>query len=189
MIIKEKIMNKYTKAELEKILGNKKDYFYKKDFNITIQYLANIFDIDSLNYSLDDFIQDYPRYTSYKEIKTVFNIFKAGRSINSLRNEYDIKIAHIKTQLRNGFIYNSTSIPKELFKFVAIDYDFSKFKKIEYYKKHIEIYDDKSTLEEFREKFNLREKVYFEKYKNSWHLAIQGFLAEYIRNLKKDTSN
>ena len=181
MIIKDKILKKYTKEELNNILGKRKDYFYRKNFKCTIQYIVNIFDIDSLNYNLNDFLADYPTYALYKENETLFNIFKAGYTLRSFSKKYDIDMGYVNTQLRKGFIYNSTSIPNILFKFINLNYPFNKFMKIEYYKKHIEIYDKKEILEKFRETFNLKEKVYFEKYKNSWHLAIQGFLAEYIR--------
>ncbi|QNM15481.1 hypothetical protein [Fusobacterium hominis] len=186
MIIKDKILSKYTSEEIEKRLGIKKYNFYKNSFRGTLNYLAELFDIDYLDYTFNDFLIDYPRYQAYKEADTIFNLLKKGYTYRSFALKYNVvAMSHVQKQLKTGFIYNTSSIPWELFEFINLKYDFNKFRRIEYYKNHIEIYDDKEVLEEFREHFNLREKVYFEKYKNSWHLATKGFLADYIKYINK----
>lgn len=149
-------------------------------YNIT-SYLS----IDNLEYSLEEFKKDYPKLANNKEVATFFKLYKNGLSLHHWGEKFERDTHYLKKQLKNGYIYNSISIPKEFFKYVDIDIDISDFT-IEFYKKHIELYGDREKLETFRRKFSLKEKVYFEKYKNSYHLAFKGFLAEYIVYIKKE---
>lgn len=115
----------------------------------------------------------------------MFKILSQGVSLRDVTLEN----SNFNRVLRKGFYYNSTILnPDEIRKYIVIHYDVSDFK-IEFYKNHIELYGNKEKLEEFKKKFNLNEDVFYEKYKESWHLAFKGLLAEYIRiHEKKDTN-
>lgn len=185
LIIKEKILKKYSTLELKELLGSWYLYFRKSNFNGELYNIASYLNIDNLDYSLEEFKKDYSKLASNKEIATIFKLYKSGSSLKSWGNKFDKDTNHLKKQLKNGFIYNSTSIPKEFFKYIDINIDISKFE-IEFYENHIELYGEKEELEKFRNLYFLKERVYFEKYKNSYHLAFKGFLADYITYKKRE---
>lgn len=179
LIIKEKILEKYSILELKKIFGSWFLYFKRSDFKGELYNITSYLTINNLDYSLEEFKKDYPKLSNNKEIATIFKLYKSGFSLRTWGIKFNKDINHLKKQLKDGYIYNSTSIPKEFLKYVDISIDTSDFK-IELYKKHIELYGEKEKLEAFRRTYSLKERVYFEKYKNSYHLAFKGFLADYI---------
>ena len=185
-ILTEKIFNHYSKKELGDILSPK--VFTQLSTNTKIlpwfSELAKVIDIKKIGYTLEDFKHDYPKYKDFTEIESLFKILSQGISLRDIA----IFNSNFHTVLKKGFYYNSTVLkPSEIEKYIVIHYDISDFK-IEFYKNHIELYGDKEKLEEFKKKFNLSEDVFYEKYKESWHLAFKGLLAEYIRiHEKKDT--
>lgn len=185
-ILTEKIFNHYSKKELGDILSPK--VFTQLSTNTKIlpwfSELAKVIDIKKIGYTLEDFKHDYPKYHDFIEIETVFNILSQGISLRDIT----LTNSNFNRVLRKGFYYNSTMLHSdEIRKYIIIHYDISDFK-IEFYKNHIELYGDKEKLEEFKKKFNLNEDVFYEKYKESWHLAFKGLLAECIRiHEKKDT--
>lgn len=179
LIIKEKILEKYSILELKKIFGSWFLYFKRSDFKGELYNITSYLTINNLDYSLEEFKKDYPKLSNNKEIATIFKLYKSGFSLRTWSIKFNKNINHLKKQLKDGYIYNSTSIPKEFLKYVDIAIDTSDFK-IELYKKHIELYGEKEKLEAFRRTYSLKERVYFEKYKNSYHLAFKGFLADYI---------
>lgn len=185
LIIKEKILEKYSTLELKEIFGAWFLYFKRSDFKGELYNITSYLNIDNLDYSLEDFKKDYPKLANNKEIPTIFKLYKSGISLRAWGTKFNKDINHLKKQLKGGYIYNSTSIPKEFLEYVDIDVDTSSFR-IEHYKKHIELYGEKEKLEVFREVYSLKEKVYFEKYKNSYHLAFKGFLADYIAYKKRE---
>lgn len=185
LIIKEKILNKYSDSELKIIFGSWLPYFKRSNFKGELYNITSYLNIDNLDYSLEEFKKDYPKISTIKEIATVFKLYKNGMSLKSWGNKLNKNIGYLKKLLKDGYIYNSISVPKEFLKYVDIDIDISKFR-IELYEKHIEIYGEKEELEKFRKFYSLKERVYFEKYKNSYHLAFKGFLADYITYIKTE---
>ena len=185
-ILTEKIFNHYSKKELGDILSPK--VFTQLSTNTKIlpwfSELAKVIDIKKIGYTLEDFKHDYQKYKDFVEIESLFKILSQGISLRDIA----IFNSNFHTVLKKGFYYNSTILKSsEIEKYIVIHYDISAFK-IEFYKNHIELYGDKEKLEEFKKKFNLSEDVFYEKYKESWHLAFKGLLAEYIRiHEKKDT--
>lgn len=181
-IIKEKINNYYDIEELKKKC--KKFIFSylttnKKRKIPALYEITKSIDIANLEYTLEDFKKDYPEMTGFKEIQTVFNIYSSGLSMEGYSKKIGMPPKGLPTFLKQGFYYNSTVFIKML-EVVKIEYDISNFK-IEFYENHIELYGEKEKLMEFKNLYNLEEKVYYEFYKNSWHLAFRGLLAEYIR--------
>ena len=185
LIIKEKILEKYSTLELKAIFEDWFLYFERSDFKGELYTIAYYLNIEDLEYSLEEFKIDYPKLANNKEVATIFKLYKSGISLQHWGEKFDKDTNHLKKQLKNGFIYNSTSIPKEFFKYVDMNIDISEFR-IELYKNHIELYGEKEKLETFRRRYSLKERVYFEKYKNSYHLAFKGFLAGYITYIKRE---
>lgn len=186
-ILKNKVNKKYSIGKLEKLLTKKIFLYFADNNSLEIPPLYNIsysIDIDYIEYTVKDFKKDYPLYSNYKEIDTVFNIFKQGYSLHKyfiLKNIHSVFVRNLKA----GFIYNSkvTNLKNAISDFI-IKYDISNFK-VEFYKEHIELYGNKELLEAFKNTFNLQEDIYYEKYKSSWHLAFSGLLADYIMYKEK----
>lgn len=182
-IIKKKVLEKYNVDEIKNMCAEK---FFNNNFKKNTHFCSDLFtfakyfDINQLSYTIEDFKQDYPEIVlNYKEIETVFSLYKNGKPLKFYERERNYKTGSFINSLRNGFYYNSITLLKML-DLLVITYDISDFK-VEYYKEHIELYGEKEKLEEFKSKYDLKERVYFELYKNSWHLATRGLLAEYIR--------
>lgn len=83
--------------------------------------------------------------------------------------------------LKKGLNFNSES-PNfdKLIDTFGIKVNYNSFK-IDIYSKHIELFGDKEKLINFKEKYGIEHDVLFEPIKNEWHLAFDGFLAEYIK--------
>lgn len=185
-IIKEKINNHYNIEELKKKC--KKFIFSylttnKKRKTPALYEITKSIGIANLEYTLEDFKKDYPEMTEFKEIQTVFNIYSSGLSMEGYSKKIGMPPKGLPTLLKQGFYYNSTVFIKML-EIIKIEYDISNFK-IEFYENHIELYGEKENLEKFKNLYCLEEKAYYEIYKNSWHLAFKGLLAEYIRMEEK----
>lgn len=186
-ILTEKIFKHYSKKELENIFPIK--ILTQLSINNKIlpwfSEITKIIDVKKIGYTLEDFKYDYPKYKDFVEIESVFNILIQGIP---LKNAI-VSNPNFNRILRKGFYYNSTMLTSdEIRKYIVIHYDISDFK-IEFYKNHVELYGDKEKLEGFKKKFNLNEDVFYEKYKESWHLAFKGLLAEYIRIYEKKDTN
>lgn len=186
LILRKKIFEHYTVEELKTLLPPRIfSQLCNEGGNLPwLSELTRLLDFSNIDYTVEDFKKDYTKYKDFVEIKTVFNILMKGISLREFR--YFNK--NITSLLKKGFYYNSHIFQStEIEKYIVIDYDITPFK-IEFYKNHIELYGEKEELENFRNKFKLKECVYYEKYKKSWHLALKGLLAEYIRiHEKKDT--
>lgn len=84
-ILKEKVINKYSLNQLKEILPQKILYYFMDNKTLVIPPLYTIsqyIDLDYINYTPSDLKKDYKKYDNYKEIETVFNIFKQGYSVN-----------------------------------------------------------------------------------------------------------
>lgn len=185
-IIKEKITNYYSIEELRKKC--KKFIFSylttnKERKTPALYEITKSVDITNIGYTLEDFKKDYPEMNDFKEIRTIFNIYSSGLSMEGYCKKKGMPPKGLPTLLKRGFFYNSTVFIKML-EVIKIEYNISNFK-IEFYKNHIELYGDKENLEKFKNLYCLEEKVYYEIYKDSWHLAFRGLLAEYIRLKEK----
>ena len=181
MIIYKKLLERYSLEQMKNILG---DYdFYYNFLNNRINNLDRIAKLISLKdfYTFDDFGKDFgEKYKKYSEKKTVYNILIAGISVADFLKLNKI----ILNQLYKGFIMESISFSKEQLPYISIDYDISKFE-VAFFENHIELYGKKEELENFKVKFKIEQKILWESYKETWHLAFSGLLAEKIRFDKK----
>ncbi len=180
MIIYEKIKEKYSPEELKERVGRSAYFRMQDNKPVKLNALYSKLDLKDIKYSEEDLIKDYPQYEKYIEKKTLLNIIKNGYSVEYLSKENDINV--LVAHVWKGFNYNSQKYDgkEDVLKLLKIDYDISNFK-LEIYKRHIELYGDKEELEKFREKFSIDRQVLYEKYKEKWHLAFDGLLAEYIK--------
>ena len=80
---------------------------------------------------------------------------------------------------QTAFDYNSSKTEniQNTFRVNHIGYDIDKFR-LETYGRHIELYGKKEELEYFKNKYDTDHLVLFETYKQEWHLAFNGLLAE-----------
>ncbi len=180
MIIYDKIRQKYELGELKSLLGVQLYYKFKNNKPVELYSLGRKLELSDISYSVDEFIEDYPKYNDFVEKASLINVMKTGQTVSGIMKNYHIGdfYKHIKT----GFNYNSRIYKdkNDILSLLAIDYDISKFK-LEIYKRHVELYGEKEDLEAFREKFSIDHQVLYEKYKEKWHLAFDGLLAEYIK--------
>lgn len=178
MILYEKILEKYSLEEIKNAVSQKAYYKLKKNEEYKVLSFAKL-DLTKIEYNVNEFIKDYPQYKEHVEKETLLNLFKHGVTVehihkNSVRNFYK--------HIRDGFIYKSKLYKGKtnLLKLLVIDYDISNFR-LEKYTRHIELYGDKNQLEKFREHYKISYGIIYEKFKEEWHLAFDGLLAEYIK--------
>lgn len=181
MIIYSKLLNKYSKDEIYQIFPtiSARKIIFSRDC-ISPGTVAQYCSFEELNYSLQDFLEDYPKYLEYKSVDILFEIYKKGYSILSFRKKMGIS-SYLEYMIKHGVDYN-TPITNgyKIIEFMKYDINLKKFK-IDKYDSHIELFGEKEDLSSFKEKYNINFEVIYEPYKKCWHLAFNGMLADYIR--------
>lgn len=180
-IIKEKILKFYAIDELKYLCSNHIFFYLTRNHIKNIPKLcefAKFLDIKTF-YTTDDFVIDYPVIKNFKEFKSIFNIYCTGLTLKEFEKKYAVTSGILMRYLKKGFFYNS-QVLNNVVPYLSIDFNIENFE-IEIYKTHIELYGNKQDLIDFKNKYNLRENPYLEIYKNKWHLAFSGLLAEYIK--------
>lgn len=177
MIIFSKLLKNFPLKKLEQKLGQNIvcEYLYKNK-NIKLELITSKLNIKKI-YSYRDFEKDFgEKYKKYIERKTVYNILMSGISVA----DFFKMNRNIRKQLYNGFIMESISFSQEQLPYISIDYNISNFE-VAFFENHIELYGKKEELENFKIKFKIEQKILWEPYKETWHLAFSGLLAEKIR--------
>ena len=178
MILYNKIMAKYPGRNLDQILGFKLANDIRDSKICNFNLLVRKIKFSDINYSFKDFQKDN-LYKDFKEIKTLYNIFNKGFTINRF-SEF-IKYSNLNRALLKGFTYQTKNLDFEASKDVIyIECDLSNLE-VEKFDKHIELYGTPENLKIFKEKFDINRNILFERYKEKWHLAFDGLLAEYIK--------
>lgn len=183
MSIFKKLLTKYSYFEIETKLGERVYTKFKDGTRIPpLTRLAKDFDVKSLGYTVEEFRNDYPQYEKQKEIRTLFNIQVEGQTVSGLMKEH-----HVPTlfkHLENGFDFNSNAYigKKEILKYFEFDIDLSKFK-YKIYRRHTELYGSKEDLENFKEQYKINQAVLMEKEMDTWHLAFDGMMNDWIREI------
>ena len=83
MIIIDKIITKYNKEEIYKLLPRitARNIIFNRKELIKAGVLAKYISFDEIGYTLDDYISDYKADKKYKEVKYVFEILRSGKNI------------------------------------------------------------------------------------------------------------
>ena len=181
MVIYDKIKAKYTKEEIYNLFPRitARNIIYERTI-IKIGVLAKFVSFDSINYTLQDYIEDYKADKIYKEVEYVYQILASGKNIGQIAAENGLT-DNFDYMLKKGLNFNSESINSyKIIDILKIEVDIHKFR-IDKYPIHIELFGEKEDLLEFKEKFKIEREVLFEPIKKSWHLAFNGMVAEYIR--------
>lgn len=179
------IINRKIKEFLNGNLNNLKPDIKKKiekDEKIRIYSILNYFSFQNLNYSFEDFIADgYGE--NIKEKKALYLLLSEYKSVRFFCEVHGLDIQVFPIVFRKGI----DKLPKSLYnkkdifmKYFEKEYNLNGLK-IEFYKKHIELFGKKELLENFKNKHNIIYPVRYEPVKESWHLAFDGPLAEYIK--------
>lgn len=158
----------------------------EKDEKIRVYSILETFTFKELGYSFDDFLKD-GYGDCIKEKKAMYLILSEYKSIQSFCEIHSIKKQNFYILLTKGIekLPKSLIEKKEIFmKYFEMEYDISNFK-VEYYKKHIELFGNPEQLKTFKEKHKIICPVRYEPIKESWHLAFDGPLAEYIKYKEK----
>ncbi len=181
MILYEKLRGKYGNGLKEKL----SERLYHKMAAKKSFYLHNIVkcgvDLEDLGYTFEDYLKDFKdQADKYTEKNTVYKIIKRGCAPGNFVSTTFVKY------LKEGFNYNSQIVRgedrEEILSVLDIDCDLEKYDlRCEVYRRHIELYGDRESLERFQEDFNIRQPVLWEKRKEEWHLAFDGLLCEYIK--------
>ena len=184
MIIYSKLNAIYSKDEIYRRFptATARKIIFCRDIvkpSVLIKYCS----FKEINYSYEDFLEDYPKFLEYKASDILYKIYKAGYSVLQFRAKYDIN-SYFEYMLKNGLDFNSPiENGYKIIEFMGYRVDVSKFK-IDKYDTHIELFGDPEQLKAFKEKYNLKFEVLYEPYKESWHLAFNGMLADYIKIYK-----
>lgn len=182
MILYEKIKKQYTAKEVRNLFPvimarNINKSIKKVNIHILVKYIA----FKEIGYSSTDLAEDYPELKNkYKEFEIVYKILSMKKSINEFKEEIGLTDS-FDYYLKKGFNFNSES-PNfyKLIDIFKIKVDYKDFK-IDTYSNHIELFGEKEKLSNFKEKYNIDHSVLLDPIKNEWHLAFDGFLAEYIK--------
>lgn len=184
MIIYSKINAVYSKHEIYEIFPTitaRKIIFFRDIPRI--ETIAKYCSFKKINYSFDDFLEDYPLYKNYKCAELMYEIYKKGYSILQFRKKYNIS-SYLENMIKNGLDFNC---PIEngyrIIEVLKYNIDLKTFK-IDKYDTHIELFGNLDQLKAFKEKYGINYEVIYEPYKKSWHLAFRGMLADYIRIYK-----
>ncbi|MGL5124076.1 MAG: hypothetical protein ACRC6K_07975 [Fusobacteriaceae bacterium] len=167
----------------KKIKKIDKQYEIKEGVRYTLNKIFKKYDNAAVKYTYEDFLKDYGlRYKEYKELKTLFNILIKGYSPTSYltSNFYNFLV--------KGFNYNAKIVKEEnlekLLDVLHIECSINNYSLIlEKHRRHIELYGEKDNLEKFKEDYRIEEPILYEKFKEKWHLAFDGILAEYLRKI------
>ena len=178
-----KLLEHYSETDIKEKIDKSHFSNMKSDKKFTsLDTVAKSIDIKKINYNIDDFIDDYPQYKKHKEIKTIYNIQIDGETVSGLsdRNKCSTLFSHIK----DGFDYNSNDyINKgDVLKYFDFEIDLSNFK-TKIFKRHTELYGDKEALELIRDMYKITHPVSLAKEKDTWHLAFDGMLNDWIREI------
>jgi len=148
----------------------------------SLDSLANKFDLSKIGYTLKMFLEDYPKYKEFAEKKTIFNILMDGKNIDELTKTYETSLLY--KHIKNGFDFNSNAYisKKEVLKYFEFDIDLSKFK-YRIFRRHTELYGSKEDLENFKEQYKINQPVLMEKEMDTWHLAFDGMMNDWIREI------
>lgn len=183
MIIYNKICKKYSLKELRILIGPAAtNRIYNGSPSVSLDILCKI-DFSEINYTFEDFLKDYDNiYGEYKEKKMIYNIFKSGHSLTSLKKKYNLK-SYLLNYFKKDFFYESKSENlHKLMHLLEINVPLEDFK-IKIYDSHIELFGTKEQLNEFKQLFSIAKPILYEPYEDKWHLAFNGCLAEYIKTL------
>lgn len=180
MIINDKI-KKILNGDLKK-LNTAIRKRIENDEKVRVYSILKYFSFQDLNYSFEDFITDgYGE--GVKEQKALYLLLCEYDSVNNFCEVHGIEKETFYILLRKGI----EKLPKSLYekkdtfmKYFELEYDISCFK-VDYYKKHIELFGNPEQLKAFKEKHGIPYPVRYEPVKEAWHLAFNGPLAEYIK--------
>lgn len=184
MIIYSKINAVYSKHEIYEIFPTitARKIIFSRDI-IKINILAKYCDFKKINYSINDLKKDYPHLAKYKGLDIAYKIYSSRYSVKEFYRKHGIG-SFLEYIIRNGLDFNSNfENGYKVIKFMEYKIDVSNFK-IDKYDTHIELFGNPEQLKSFKEKYNLKFEVLYEPYKESWHLAFNGILADYIRVYK-----
>lgn len=184
MILYEKILNKYSKSELNKMLDPRlaRKIYYNKG-TIPIGKIAKVISFDEVEYRLEDAILDYSLNEKYKEYVLVFELLKRGTNIKATTIKYGMT-NHFDYMLKKGLNFESKAVNSEkIIDIFKIDVDISSFT-LDKYDTHVELFGDKENLIKFKKKYKISKAVIYEPFKKSWHLAFDGMLNDWIKKNK-----
>lgn len=183
MKLLSRLLECYSEDEVkEKIDRNQFSNMKNNKKFTSLDTIAKSMDVKKTNYNVFDFLEDYPQYKKHKEIKTIYNIQINGDTVSGLseRNKCSTLFGHTK----DGFDFNSNAYvgKPEVLNYFDFDIDLSKFT-IKILKRHTELYGEKKELDSFRERYQITHQVSLEKELNTWHLAFDGMLNDWIREI------
>lgn len=184
MILYEKILSRYSRTELNKILDPRlaRKIYYNRGV-IPIGKISKLISFDEICYNVEDAVIDYSLDKKYKEYKYVFELLKAGKNIHIIAIENEMT-DNFDYMLKRGINFNSKGVNSfKIIDIFKIPVDISKFH-LDKYDTHIELFGDKEELIKFKEKYQIIREVIYEPFLKSWHLAFDGMLADWIRENK-----
>ena len=181
MILYNKILDKYSKTELNKILDPRlaRKIYYNRGV-IPLGKISKLISFDEIGYNVEDAVIDYSLNKKYKEYKYVFELLKAGKNIHIIALENGMT-DNFDYMLKRGINFNSKGTNSyKIIDIFKIKIDISNFS-LTKYDSHVELFGTKEELINFKEKYQIIREVIYEPFKKSWHLAFDGMLAEWIK--------
>lgn len=175
----------YEKLDINSLKKLNDGIYYKAKHNkkVALNVVGKYVDLKSINYSYDDYTKDYPeKVEGFIESKVLYNIERSGKALTSFPAS---AVAAIRVGINyNYFILKDKKLRTEFLEYldVSLDYQLD----FESFEIHTEAYGDYQELERFKNDYEIKNEIIFEKYKEKWHLAFSGIISEYIN--KKTSS-
>lgn len=173
MILLEKLFNKYTRVDLERLYD--RSYAYELTnyrINPRLVTIAGRIDVvNELGYTYNDFMSDYENYKEYKESKLIFDIFKKGITIKDAAEKFDYNETTMLRYLKSGISLNKGTKTEEIKPYYTNE-------KVDISNLELKIYDDHCELfgpKKFKSKYDIDEEVLFSEINQEWHIAFTGY--------------
>lgn len=169
----------YKKIDLNSFEKLNQGMYYKilKNEKISLNIIGRYIDLKKINYSYEDYLKDYPeKIEKFVESKVLYNIEMTGEALNS----FPVAVtAAIRVGINyNYFILKDKKQRDSFLKYLDISLDYNL--KFEAFDIHTEAFGEYEELLRFKNDYEIKNEIIFEKYKEKWHLAFSGILSEYI---------
>lgn len=148
--------------------------------------LCKRIDICVLNYTLNDFLQDYEHEIElYKEKELLFQIYSLGYSIEEYAKMKAISLSALRYALISGITNNliTSQLKLEMLNNKTITFETIKNFRCIIHDSYCKLIGSKSDLEKFRTDYNISYPVL--QYMNSYHLAFDGYWFRQIKKLEE----
>ena len=181
-VLYKKLLKVYSLKELYSLFDKRTIERLNSESKSFLTTFSKKIDLDRINYTHLDFINDFPYMKKYKETEVIFKIYKNGMSLKEYSKTHGFNNDSFLNALKNGINYNKEFHIKYFQEFIPKFLEIEDFEVI-IFNTHCEFYGEFEKLENFKTKNLIKQNVLLDKFKNEYHLAFNGHLFEIIKKI------